>query len=162
MICYKRQPQPTTISAIDKIYENPDFKDPTKYQNTLPKRYRRFMTFLEPPQPDGMGNCYGYAFGNKRAGKSTVLRTIEDIALVKKLRVNEKRIPGDIVLYYLSGDLKHAGKIVGKNTVVSQWDNRKPVLKHGLLMVPSSYGYCVEFIRVKKKNCLNEFFNNAS
>ncbi len=158
MNTYKRHPQPTTISAIDKMYDNPDFKDPKKYQSTLPKRYGRFIAFLEPPQPDGMGNCFGYAFGNERAGKASVLRAIENFTFVKKLSSHEKRIPGDIVLYYLSGDLKHAGRLVGKNTVVSQWDNRKPVLRHGLLMVPSSYGYCIEFIRVKDKNGLNNFF----
>jgi hypothetical protein len=87
-------------------------------------------------------NCVSFVF--------EFLFWVNPSRIVDKLKEEvEKPNNGDLVAYFLDGELRHIGIYVGKGRVISKW-GAGPVFEHPLYMVPESYGNCIRYFKKPK------------
>ncbi|GBE16227.1 hypothetical protein BMS3Abin15_00039 [bacterium BMS3Abin15] len=106
-----------------------------------------------PPGEKHQYNCFAYAldlhddiepFKDGFVYSSFVKYLLDKNELEK---ISEMPQKGDIVLYWNGNDLKHAGKVIDGDIVISKWSGG-PLLEHSLLHVPVEYGDRIEYYRI--------------
>lgn len=106
-----------------------------------------------PPGEEHQYNCFAYALDlHEDAGpfkNGFVYSPFVEYLLGEKELKELSGIPqeGDIVLYWNGSELKHAGKMIGTDMVISKWSGG-PLLRHPLLHVPVDYGDQTKFYRI--------------
>jgi len=120
---------------------------------------RQYSQETHRPWPSREYNCHGLSFAARRTG----IHFATEIAKILKddeyAQVPEKKvIPGDIVIYYESGDVVHSGIVVQINElkvpiVLSKWGNCHEVV-HQLARCPYPT-IDVRFYRIRSSHELN-------
>lgn len=114
---------------------------------------RQYPHEVHRPWPSRKYNCHGLSFAARR---TTIESPLEIAKILKEDGYHQvpedKVLPGDIVIYYESGDVAHSGIVVHVNEmkvpiVLSKWGNCHEVV-HQLGRCPYKLGD-VRFYRIK-------------
>lgn len=96
---------------------------------------RRYSTAIHRPvSPTRKYNCHGLTFGSRRTW-------IDEATEVKKILLDDEYVevgrgevlPGDVVVYYVDGDVEHSGVVVDRGDIAGP-------------LILSKWGFCHEVI----------------
>lgn len=117
------------LEKIARVY------GPGEFINRLPPS----LEFVELPSSDM--SCEDYAL---KTNENLRNKIFDNYTQIEEGQEKEN----DIVVYAdYFGDVRHVGRYMGNNQVISKWGEKGPVIKHPLHFVPSSYGEIIFFLR---------------
>jgi len=118
---------------------------------------KRYNLAIFRTEPCGMYNCHGLTFASRRTRiyEPKEIAKILDHDYYQELDIADL-LPGDIVVYYDSGDAQHSGIIIRVDSVgtakvpivVSKWGNGQEVI-HQVTMCPYFTGAQIRYYRVR-------------
>lgn len=96
-------------------------------------------------------NCFSYALGVQEEVSGEAIDLI-----AKKINFRKKGHPGDIIWYFKSGIVNHAGKFVSSDVVRSKWGIFS-VFDHPIFSLPNVYGDVVRYSSVPDKKLVKQY-----